>query len=79
MILTTAEASEAFGIPEGTLRQWVLRGQLQPLQRGVKPLRFREEDVAEAIHARSPESEKQSVREAATRWSELVASLSNGA
>lgn len=48
MILTIDEAADEIGVGVGAVRMMVLRGELAPLKRGAKPLRFWLEDVAEA-------------------------------
>jgi len=44
--VTTEEAAEYAGISPATLRGWVLKGWLEPVRRGAKPLRFDYDDVA---------------------------------
>lgn len=57
-ILTISEAAEHFGVTETTLRKWVMRGYLEPLRRGTKPLRFRLLDVDECRRARMSKAER---------------------
>lgn len=45
MTVTTDEAAELAGIDPSVLRKWVLRGDLEPVRRGAKPLRFNYDDV----------------------------------
>jgi DNA-binding transcriptional MerR regulator len=44
--VTTEEAANLAGITPATLRGWVLKGWLEPVRRGAKPLRFHYYDLA---------------------------------
>lgn len=46
MTVTTNEAAAIAGVDPATIRKWVMRGDLEPMRRGAKPLRFRYEDIA---------------------------------
>lgn len=68
MTVTTDEAAEIAGISPATVRSWVMRGWLEPVRRGAKPLRFRYEDVARAQAEHRPETWRRRHAEAAKRW-----------
>lgn len=56
MIVTTDEAAELAGVDPAVLRKWVLRGDLEPVRRGAKPLRFRYDDVARVQCEKRPKA-----------------------
>lgn len=68
MIVTTDEAAALAGVTPATIRQWVVRGHLQPIQRGTNPLRFNYDDVAACQHAKRPNTWRQRHAAAAERW-----------
>ncbi len=46
MTLTTDEAAEVAEVDPSVIRKWVLRGDLEPVRRGARPLRFHYDEVA---------------------------------
>ncbi|MFJ9387720.1 helix-turn-helix domain-containing protein [Nocardioides sp. NPDC101246] len=59
MIVTTEEAAEIAGVTAATIRQWVVRGDLEPVRRGAKPLRFQYDDVARVQADKRPKAWRQ--------------------
>lgn len=70
-IVTTDEAAELAGVDPSTIRQWVARGDLQPLRRGVKPLRFDYAQVARVQRDKRPKSWLQRHAQAVATWERL--------
>lgn len=56
MTVTTDEAADIAGVSPATLRSWVMRGWLEPVRRGAKPLRFRYDDVARCQRDHRPQT-----------------------
>ncbi len=65
-VVTSEQAAALLGIKPGTLRQWVFRGDLEPLVRGDRPLRFRYEDVARVQRDKRPDDWRERHRAACT-------------
>ena len=57
MTLTIGQAAHHLDVSESTLRNWVLRGQLEPIRRGAKPLRFHESDVLACAEQRMTDAQ----------------------
>lgn len=69
MTITTDEAAEIAGVDPSVIRKWVLRGDLEPVRRGAKPLRFHYEDVARVQASKRSQGWLRRHAEAAKRWS----------
>lgn len=69
MNVTTDEAAEIAGVSPATIRQWVVRGDLEPIRRGTNPLRFRYDDVAACQRRKRSKTWRQRHAAAADRWS----------
>lgn len=68
MTLTTDEAAEIAGVDSSLIRKWVMRGDLEPVRRGAKPLRFRYEDVARVQRDKRSKAWQQRHDAARDRW-----------
>lgn len=73
LILTIDEAAAHLGVRPSTIRNWVLRGQLEPLRRGAHPLRFHLLDVARCHADRQPRSWHDRQARLAAKWEEACA------
>lgn len=62
LILTTEEAAEQVGVTPATIRSWVLRGQLEPVRRGVHPMHFDWLEVSRCHADRKPRSYHDTLR-----------------
>lgn len=68
MIVTTDEAANIAGVSPATIRQWVVRGDLEPIRRGAKPLRFDYDDVARVQRDKRPATWRRRHAEARDAW-----------
>lgn len=68
MTLTTDDLCREFGVVPSAVRMWVARGWIEPVRRGAKPLRFREDDVAVFRRERMPVHERERLRRLAEAW-----------
>lgn len=68
MTVTTDEAATLAGVQPVTIRQWVMKGWLEPVRRGAKPLRFRYDDVARVQRDHRPSTWHARHAEAVDRW-----------
>lgn len=66
--LTTTEVADLLGVREGTVRLWVLRGHLEPVRRGAKPLRFLRRDVIDFDYERRDDQEHDRLDTLARGW-----------
>lgn len=68
MTVTTDEAADLAGVSPATIRQWVVRGDLEPVRRGANPLRFHYSDVAACQRRKRPKSWQQRHSAARDEW-----------
>lgn len=68
MTVTTDEAAEIAGIDPAVIRKWVMRGDLEPVRRGAKPLRFHYEDVARVQASKRPKAWRERHAAARAEW-----------
>jgi predicted site-specific integrase-resolvase len=66
--VTTEEAATLAGVQPSTIRSWVLRGWLEPVRRGARPLRFVYDDVSRCQFEHRPETWRRRHDEAVRRW-----------
>lgn len=65
MTVTTDEAAEIVGVKPATIRRWVLSGELRPVRKNAKPMRFLEHDVTSVARLhRDPRRHARAVK----RW-----------
>lgn len=76
--VTTEEAATYAGVQPATIRQWVVRGWLEPVRRGAKPLRFDYDEVARCQREHRSGTWEARHAAAVSRWagSTLTADLS---
>lgn len=72
MTVTTEEAAQAAGVSPSTVRTWVLRGHLEPVRRGAKPLRFHYDDVARVQREHRSQAWRKRHAEAVEEWERLT-------
>lgn len=77
MTVTTDEAADLAGVDPSVIRKWVMRGDLDPVRRGAKPLRFHYDDVARVQREKRPKTWTQRHAKAADQWihSELASDV----
>ena len=70
LIVTTPEAAAMANVKPGTIRLWVLRGRLEPLKRGARPLRFRASDVHQCIALSRSDAHRERLEALAQAWAD---------
>lgn len=70
LVVTLDEAAEQLDVSPSTIRTWVLRGHLEPLVRGARPLRFRASAVWACAEARRSQAERNRIATLARRWAD---------
>jgi len=73
MTLTTDEAARLTGRTPQCIRMWVMRGKLEPVRRGAKPLLFREDDVLDADEKATSKAERRRLDTLASAWLDTAA------
>lgn len=68
MTVTTDEAATLAGVDPTVIRKWVMRGDLEPVRRGAKPLRFHYDDVARVQREKRGKAWLERHAQAARRW-----------
>ena len=68
LLVTTSEAASILGISDAGVRMLVMRGDLNPLDRGARPMHFWEREVVDLEHARRPRSRRDEVSRLAREW-----------
>jgi predicted site-specific integrase-resolvase len=68
--LNISEAAQQVGVSEATIRSWVMRGYLEPVRRGAKPLRFAEYELVACARERMSKAEHDALD---ALWAELLA------
>lgn len=68
MTVTTDEAADIAGIDPAVIRKWVMRGDLEPVRRGAKPLRFEYDDVARVQASKRSKSWQRRHAQARDAW-----------
>lgn len=74
MTVTTEEAANIAGVSTATVRGWVLKGWLEPMRRGAKPLRFDYDEVARCQRDHRPATWDERHARAAEQWRACVQS-----
>lgn len=75
MTVTTEEAAAIAGVSVALIRKWVLAGDLEPVRRGAKPLRFHYEDVARCQRDHRTRAWQRRHAQAVDRWDACVGAI----
>lgn len=68
MTITTDEAATLAGVDAATIRKWVIAGDLTPMRRGAKPMRFWYDDVCRVQRDRRSKAWEKRHAQAVARW-----------
>lgn len=68
MTVTTEEAATLAGVAPATIRQWVVRGDLEPVRRGARPMRFAYDDVCRVQRAKRSQAWRRRHERARIAW-----------
>lgn len=66
--MNTAETARALGIEEATVRRWVMKGWLRPVEPRTKPLTFHPDEVERARSRRLTDAQHQAIDDT---WAEV--------
>lgn len=66
--VTSAELAQRFGVGTSVVRDWVARGHIEPVRRGARPLKFRDDDVARFVRDRMGKAERERLDTLARQW-----------
>lgn len=72
MTVTIDEAAETAGVSIAQVRKWVLSGDLEPVRRGARPLRFQYDDVARVQRDKRTKAWQRRHAVAVATWSACI-------
>lgn len=70
MILTIDDVAEQVAVSTATVRSWVRRGYLEPLNRGERPLTFDSAAVWQCVIQRRSPAEQRRLEALAQQWAD---------
>lgn len=76
MTVTTDEAATIAGVSVAQIRKWVLAGDLEPVRRGARPLRFHYEDVARVQREKRTKAWERRHAQAVAAWDACISAHS---